>query len=80
MDEEVKFALKVVVGMILVLGIIMFSCLGVGVIVEQKTCTDLQTLNETFEFHWLLFGGCRVKTQSGYWMHYSDFNFIELDK
>lgn len=73
--------LKFVGGTLLIVTLILLIIFGISrggqIIFEQNYCKTLTTLNIDFEFRWELWGGCLVQTPSGYWIHASEYKYLE---
>lgn len=59
------------------------SCVFGGIaIVQKQTCSNMQEINPERNFAWTFWTGCRVQTNSGYYIHIDnyDFNEIQIEK
>lgn len=70
------------IGKVLLIGVVVFvlmlGCIsGWSMIFETNYCKTMTSLNSDFEFRWELWGGCLVKTPSGYWIHASEYKYLE---
>lgn len=81
-DNIVGF-LKFVVPMILTMVLVVGSLVGIGIwfdiTYEQNQCRTMESLHDEYEFKWVLWGGCLVKTHSGYWVNSDDYLHFEGD-
>lgn len=59
--------------------LILGAGVGLAVFSEQNRCKTMQMLHDDFEFQWVMWGGCRVKTPSGYWIHIDRYEYLEGD-
>jgi hypothetical protein len=72
---------KDIVGIFLVitllLAIVIGASVGISMFFEKRQCSTLQSLNPSYDFKWVLWGGCMVKTPAGYWMDADNYFTVE---
>ena len=83
MIEDVIDFLKtigsIILIIVLVISILIGVVIGFDIIYNKNYCKTMQSLQPKFEFQWELWGGCLVKTPSGFWINAKDYNYLEND-
>lgn len=77
--KDLKFLGGLVLVVVLIFSLIIGMTAGFSIVFEQNYCKTMQSLHTDFDFRWELWGGCLVKTPSGYWINASDYQYFEGD-
>lgn len=77
--DLVKAVLVAVVIVIVVVVALFGTTSTISIVFEKNKCRTMTELHTDFEFKWVLWGGCMVKTPSGYWINSSEYQYLEGD-
>ena len=64
----------VILMMVLMLGM----PLGARAVIESGTCNDLESIDQVHLYNWSFWSGCRVRTQSGFFVDVDSPSVYEL--
>ena len=77
MTDSKKAALIILVILAILIG--MFACpLVMSIPFQVSKCNLMEQNDQNHQYEWLLFGGCMVQTDTGYWVNINDIPFSEL--
>ena len=83
MWDEIKdlggLLLLAVVTTLLLIALIAVPIIGINAIVGNNKCDDLSMADDTHEYKYTLWTGCRVRTSSGYWILSDSPALVELE-
>lgn len=74
-----KEIIEIILVILAIFGCLFGAMMGLEIAYEQNYCKTMKSINASFEFQWELWGGCLVKTPSGYWIHAPDYQYLEGD-
>jgi len=66
------------IAVLVVIALLLVVLVGLGTVVEKKQCETFQDLHgDEYQFQWVFWGGCLVKTPEGRWIDADHYLQIE---